>query len=423
MDTFSDEFLALDAARDRAGNALERTSSRCHASIAFTLEWTSEQARHTDVYVASALNLWRDYFLPELEAMVQDKPVGHRETVVFKPGVLVPAAVAGDCLRVDTNRFNRGFRPGHVVEPRAGRFYPRGCIAGVKGLISEDMTPFRIGTVDAAGFIADLNAPLAERPLTLTAHILDAWQGRSEHGGRANDVADMIAGKGPGMQARWRNQPTDFFSDAPFARSNALPDEAFYQKPRLVDHLDRTALGQVQALYGRLIPKGAHVLDLMTSWKSHLEAAEPGQVTGLGMNAEELAANPLLAKRCVHDLNFEPRLPFADARFDAAVCTVSVEYLTQPIEVFREVARVLKPGAPFVLTFSNRYFPPKVVRVWEEAHPFERPGLVLEYFHRAGGFSGLNTFSLVGLPRPEDDKYAAQMAYSDPIHAVWGMRA
>ena len=117
------------------------------------------------------------------------------------------------------------------------------------------------------------------------------------------------------------------------------------------------------------------------------------------------------------------QLPFAEAEFDAAVCTVSVEYLTRPLEVFQEVARVLKPGAPFVLTFSNRYFPPKVIRVWEDCHPFERMGLVLEYFQRAGGFTDLATFSLVGLPRPADDKYADRMAYSDPVYAVWGTKA
>jgi SAM-dependent methyltransferase len=141
------------------------------------------------------------------------------------------------------------------------------------------------------------------------------------------------------------------------------------------------------------------------------------------MNAEELAANPLLGERLVHDLNLEPRLPFEDQRFDAVVCTVSVEYLTRPFEVFAEVRRVLRPGGRFIVTFSNRWFPPKVIQAWQEAHEFERPGLVLEYFLRAGGFCDLETFSLRGLPRPADDKYADRLAHADPVYAVWGNRA
>jgi SAM-dependent methyltransferase len=140
------------------------------------------------------------------------------------------------------------------------------------------------------------------------------------------------------------------------------------------------------------------------------------------MNAEELAANPVLRERRVQDLNQHPVLPFDDAAFDGAVCTVSVEYLVRPFEVFAEIRRVLKPGAPFVLSFSNRWFPPKVIQLWEQAHQFERPGIVLEYFLQSGGWTDLHSFSLVGLPRPPDDKYADRMAYSDPVHAVWGYR-
>jgi SAM-dependent methyltransferase len=225
------------------------------------------------------------------------------------------------------------------------------------------------------------------------------------------------------MQARWRNQPTDFWSDVPFIRAAAGPDDEFYEKPRLVDHIDRTAIRQIERLYGRLLPRGGRLLDLMTSWKSHLpDALAPAQVTGLGMNLAELEANPMLGERVVHDLNLDPRLPFADASFDGAACTVSVEYLVKPFEVFAEMARVLKPGARFVVTFSNRWFPPKVTNIWQGCHEFERMGIVLEYFLRGGLYANLETFSLRGLPRPADDKYASQFPQSDPVYAVWGER-
>jgi SAM-dependent methyltransferase len=426
MDLFSEEFYSLEeaAASGTAGRTpLERTTGRDFAAIEFGLHWQSEHARHTDMYVANQLNLWRDYFPPELEAAVVDQPVGHTASVEFAPGRLVPAYEASQCPRIDDKRFERRMVEGRPIEPHAGRFYPKGLIAGVRDITSDDITPFRVGEIGDGKLTADLNHPLAERPLTVTARILKAWQAGTQRGGTAQDVPDLIAGKGPGMQARWRDRPTDFFTDDAFERAGDDSDAHFYRAPRLVDHLDRMATRQVEKLYARLLKPGARVLDLMTSWKSHLDAAQPGTVAGLGMNAEELAANPLLAERVLHDLNADPRLPLPDAEFDAVVCTVSVEYLVRPQAVFAEVRRVLKPGGRFVLTFSNRYFPPKAVRVWVEAHPFERTGLVLEYFLRDGGFSGLNTFSLAGLFRPEDDRYADQTPWSDPVHAVWGDKA
>jgi SAM-dependent methyltransferase len=99
-----------------------------------------------------------------------------------------------------------------------------------------------------------------------------------------------------------------------------------------------------------------------------------------------------------------------------------VEYLTRPLDVFADVGRVLKPGGTFVVTFSNRWFPPKVIRVWERIHEFERVGLVMEYFMRSGAYSDLGTYSMRGLPRPRDDKYAGELLLSDPVYAVWGTR-
>lgn len=422
----SDEFYSLEeaAASGTAGRApLERTTGRDYAAIEFALRWASEFAQHTDIHVANQLNLWRDYFPPELEAAVVDQPVGHRARVQFGPGQLVPPYAAPDCRDVELKRFERRVVDGRPLAPQAGRFYPKGLIAGVRDITSDDITPFRIGRIDGERFTADLNHPLADRRLTVEATILKAWQAGAQRGGTVQDVPELIAGRGPGMPARWRGQPTDFFSDDAFARVREDDDGDFYQAPRLVDHLDQVATRQVQKLYARLVPAGARVLDLMTSWKSHLDLADPGSVAGLGMNAEELAANPVLAERVVQDLNRDPRLPWRDGEFDAVVCTVSIEYLTRPFEVYAEVRRILKPGGRFVVVCSNRYFPPKAIRVWTGAHPFERAGLVLEYFLRDAGWTALNTFSLTGLIRPEDDKYASQTPWSDPIHAVWGDKA
>ena len=102
------------------------------------------------------------------------------------------------------------------------------------------------------------------------------------------------------------------------------------------------------------------------------------------------------------------------------ICSLSVEYLMHPFEVFTEINRVLKPGGIFMVTFSNRWFPPKAISIWPELHEFERMGLVLEFFLKSGQYKNLHTYSMRGLPRPQDDKYYSQILFSDPVYAVWG---
>jgi SAM-dependent methyltransferase len=181
---------------------------------------------------------------------------------------------------------------------------------------------------------------------------------------------------------------------------------------------------QVREIYGRLLHPGMAVLDLMSSGNSHLpEVLHDLAVNGLGLNAAQLARNQRLTDRVLHDLNRVPRLPLADATFDAVICTVSVEYLTRPIEVFAEVARVLRPGRLFVLTFPDRCFPPKGGRTGTELYPFERMSLALEYFRRAGALVDLNTDSARGWPRPSEDRYPHILAHADPRYAAWARRA
>ncbi len=135
-------------------------------------------------------------------------------------------------------------------------------------------------------------------------------------------------------------------------------------------------------------------------------------------------ANPALTTRVVHNLNEEPELPFEDESFDAIICTVSVEYLTKPFEIFEEAARVLKPGGVFALTFSNHWVENKVIRIWTELNEFERMGMISQFFVRTDGFEDLTTLSERGWPRPddEDDSDADKPNQSDPVYAVWGTR-
>ncbi len=170
-----------------------------------------------------------------------------------------------------------------------------------------------------------------------------------------------------------------------FRKADPAPDTSFYRQPRFVTHIDDGAIAAVTALYREVLPAGGDIVDLMSSWVSHLppEAAYRS-VTGHGMNAAELAANPRLTASLVQDLNADPVLPFADAGFDAACLCVSVQYLQRPVDVFREVHRMLRPGAPFVVSFSNRCFPTKAVAIWQTLRGPDQQRLVGAYMETAG---------------------------------------
>jgi SAM-dependent methyltransferase len=203
--------------------------------------------------------------------------------------------------------------------------------------------------------------------------------------------------------------PRSEFPPGFFDRADPAPDADFYGFPRLVTHIDDDAIAAVGDLYDELQLTGS-VLDLMGSWVSHFHTA-PERLTVLGMNAQELAANPQAAATVVHDLNADPRLPFDNESFDAAVCCVSVDYLTRPLEVFADVARVLRPGAPFATTFSNRLFPTKAIRGWLESPDEEHCEIVADYFRMAGGWR-----------EPVIERRSPLFHFGDPLFAVWAHR-
>lgn len=182
--------------------------------------------------------------------------------------------------------------------------------------------------------------------------------------------------------------PALLFPELPagaFEKHDSSDDLEFYAPPRLVTHIDAWATAALTEYYRAILPEGGALLDLMSSWVSHLPPdCRYGEVVGHGMNAEELAANPQLARWFVQDLNADPLLPLADDSFDAAMCCVGVQYLQQPGAVFAEVQRVLVPGAPFVVSFSNRCFPTKAVAIWRALEIDGHAALVKLYLQRAG---------------------------------------
>jgi SAM-dependent methyltransferase len=178
-----------------------------------------------------------------------------------------------------------------------------------------------------------------------------------------------------------------------------------------VVHIDDGAIAAVSRVFRELIPPNSVTLDLMSSWRSHWPQGHPKErLVGLGLNAVEMKENPDLDEYAVHDVNQNPVLPFVDETFDAVVITVSVQYLTRPIETFREVNRILKPGGGFIVTFSNRMFFAKAVRIWRNSSDRGRLELVAAYMEHAGNFQNIRG----SLVNPDDSPPG------DPLFLVVG---
>lgn len=184
------------------------------------------------------------------------------------------------------------------------------------------------------------------------------------------------------------------FPPGAFDKEDPGDDADFYVEARLETHIDDPAIDALTDFYRRILPPGGVILDLMSSWISHLppEIAY-GEVIGHGMNAQELAANPRLARWFIQDLNRDPVLPLDDASLDAVMICVGVQYLQHPVDVMKQIRRVLKPGAPLVISFSNRCFPTKAVALWLNLHPRDHARLV-DLYLRAAGFADVQTHIL-----------------------------
>lgn len=385
--------------------------------FSMVIAWTSDNMFHNDHFYVHRMNTWRDLmpgsFLEQSLPALVDGPV----TRTFDPGELLPAHDPALVRKIPGNRLDMAF---DRVIP--GRFYPQGMVRGLPGVFRGNMIPFRCLGKNDATILGDFNHALAGIPLTITLTDLTRHRERVERGGACTDWMDTAL-TGPGMQAR-NSQCPDLLTDLnekDFQRADPSPDDIFYGKDRFVHHADTRAVQTLTNWYAGQVSKKSRVLDLMAGWASHLpDGLRPAEVHGIGLNSRELWANNNLTGFTVQDLNRRPVLDFPDSRFDTVICSLSVEYLTDPVAVFKEVCRVLVPGGRFTVSFSGRWFPEKVIALWPDLHEFERLGLVLDFFRNAGGFRDLSTVSFRGYPRPVEDRYYPELRYSDPVFGVTG---
>ncbi|CAN8326502.1 unnamed protein product [Cochlearia groenlandica] len=214
------------------------------------------------------------------------------------------------------------------------------------------------------------------------------------------------------------NWPETFpFKEEDFQRFDESSDSTFYEAPRFVTHIDDAAISALTKYYSKVLPQsdtpGASILDMCSSWVSHYPAGyKQERIIGMGMNEEELKRNPVLTEYIVQDLNVNPKLPFEDNSFQVITNVVSVDYLTKPLVVFKEMNRVLKPGGLAIMSFSNRCFFTKAISIWTSTGDTDHALIVGSYFHYAGGFEP-----------PQAVDISPNPGRSDPMYIVYSRKA
>lgn len=288
---------------------------------------------------------------------------------------------------------------------KLGRFYPAQILGTGEDIPGQLL---RVVKLEGGNFIADFNHPLAGQVCT------PGSEGGIERACGSSSPSELL--RWAGIDTTLPSGEVDYSDADAFERDDKEVDSAFYATPRKVMHMDSVCAERLAAFYRAHLPAAGAVLDLMAGWRSHLPDY-PGPITGLGMNADEMSDNPQLQSYVQHDLNTAPCLPFEDASFAAVVNTVSIEYLTQPLKVLQEVRRVLQPGGKLLITFSNRFFPPKAITLWKRLHPVERVNWVVQMLHTAG-FADIHTLLERGLKRDPTDRYYPHLKEMDPLFAV-----
>ncbi len=399
---------------------MKKVKEKSKVTTSFEFSWDSWIGKHKENYLCK-INMWRDWdVMPaKLRENLIGKKVGDEFNLNFKTGELFKYD-EGNIFEVPYDSF-RPVKPFlFTVKPKIGRFYPLGFFGGLANVFPENMNPARVVDIYDSKILIDINNPVAKYDINLKGKIIDIIEIAPIAGGECRAWCNMPFEYGPGMQVPVEGKSTDFEIEKreSFLRADETDDEVFYKEPRFTYHIDRQCHANLVELYRKVIPANSKVIDLMSSYESHLPEELNLEITGLGLNAEEMKNNKMLKDFIVKDINKEPVLPFPDETFDWVVCDLSVEYITHPVEIANEIARVLKKDGKVSFSFSNRYFPPKVIRLWIDLHEFERMGYVIEILRKTNKFTDFVTYSYRGWRRPYDDKYFGCTLFSDPLYVV-----
>lgn len=342
-------------------------------ALEFTVVWARDGIAHEERFIGRRFNPVNDIFPAGMREALEGRRAGESVTLTYEPRLCIPRHRAGKVLDLPLDRLRRKTVRGEPIVPRFGRFYPQGHIDGLLDVYPDTLTPFRLIGLSKARFVADLNHPLANDTVTITAAI--QYMERRDRGayGSLTHWREATCDWGPGMQARHNGAPTDFFLPGFFDRADG-------GRPA-PPPLDAKAMENIATVRARFIDPAMRVLD------------------------------------------FSPGAPPASGNFDAAFALHAPEYAAAPFALFASVADRLPSGAPVVVAFGNRPDPARAIQGWLSLHEFERMGLVLEYLRRSGLDADAGTVSVRNDWRPQDDlRFVETRGVSDPVYVVYGRK-
>ncbi len=395
-------------------------TAKASKSLTAVLHWQGQDCSFSDACHFSSLTRADDDWPEILHGPLEKAFAGEGQCLELEPGSLLPARRPEWLQEIPITDYRSRCGQQYGSEPALGRFYSRHCFDGIGNEIPAE-TWGRVIHLEPSRIHVDFNHPLSDKPLRLA--LRPGSPTSTTHAG-IRSLRHWLGLPGPGMQDRLMEAETDFWQDRPYERRDPGDDAEFFREPSLTPFWDRVALAEVSRLYRRQIRPGSRVLDLMAGVHSPLQEAKIDdlEIHCAGLNAIELEHNPVCRHRRVFDVNGSRPLPWPDASFDALLIHAAIEYVCNPERLFDEIHRVLKPGGRMIVSFSDHFLPQKVIRIWEKITLYERPGLVLAWLRRQGGFSNFGSSSLCGRPRPAEDPRYQQRKDSDPVLTVWAER-
>lgn len=373
-------------------------------NIDFRLKWKSPIAEHTDIFHIENIDLNKDILPTNFGEKISNLTVDESYSVKLQAKDLLGEGYSSDkVISFDIALFNNQFK-NQYSPPSLYRFYPSAIAWKGLNTSDNDYSPFRLISKNQETIVADLNHPLAKYYLTLTATKVEQSNNDSKNRPQ-RDITNLISTKGPGMQAPFEFGDPIFFNEYPFKKNK---DNKEHKNEVLKPNIESVAKQQIESLYSELLPKHSKILDVLSNNCSYLaNNYQTGFLAGIGDDEKLLSENKRLDTYTTQDLNSDLTLPFESNSFDAAICTLAIETLSNPLELMKEIVRVVNQKGKFIITFVNVYSPDQSISLWSQLHPFERIQLVLEYFRESGLFAELNTVSNRGRSK-------------NSIYAVWG---
>ncbi|NOY52144.1 MAG: methyltransferase domain-containing protein [Deltaproteobacteria bacterium] len=399
---------------------MTRIDDHSLVELDLTLNWASRNVSHHDGFYVPRLNTWRDLLPDGVMEELMGRSEGEELAFHFPAGTMIPPREKNLIHQIRPEQFGKTAGNESPITPRLGRFYPCGLMTGVPGIYPENILPMRVIDIGEEMITMDLNHPLAEMDTDLKILIRAVRHSKRERGGQVHHWGEEVILGGPGMQAPVPGMMIDYGSTPVTgqAEEGGRPFDTGLRSDSRVDKESSRILGEV---YREQVKPGSRILDLMSGARSHLPRGEEKEVVGLGRDEGDMAENPLLTRRVVHDLNEASGLPFPENSFDLVLLSHSMESLRRPEQVIGEVHRVLQPGGSFMVGFTDCWFSTEAMPLWMELHPFERLGWVLSLLS-AAGFGDCFTRTYRNRSRPYEDPHYSVSAKSDPVLIAGGIK-